>query len=285
MQIAESIIATTHTDSQGDKLTKEALDNLVQSIKNHYIPINNEHDPRLPPIGRISSGFTRQRSDGEFEAVAILELFDNTDSIKLNSDGREMIIESTEGISISYDWTHRFDEDQTDITSIASILKTDALYSIKKSSDPISIITISAGVFVVGGIASGFLKEIGSDGWKKIKPILGKLFSRKTRTTNDQLLKFSVCVQHNDNIIEIDIIQTNPNEAEISNFIDNGFKKLDEVLPFYCANQNDIKKLVFSAKGNNLEINFAVRKDCQPLKSNISVSDFLSKNTPKRDGF
>lgn len=280
MQIAESIIATTHTDSQGDKLTKENLDDLIESIKNRYVPIDIEHDPRLPPIGRISSGFTRQRPDGEFEAVAILELFDDTDSIELNSDGREMIIESIEGVSISYDWTHRFEEDQNDINEIASILKTDALYSVKKSSDPISVITISAGVFVVGGIASGFLNEIGSDGWKKVKPILGKLFSRKTRTTNDQLLRFSVCVQHNDNIIEIDIIQTNPNEAEISNFIDNGLKKLDEVLPIYCANQNDIKKLVFSVKENNLEINFAVRKDCQPLKSTISVSDILSKNIP-----
>lgn len=75
----EAIIATTHVDSEGDKLAIEALHSLVDSICSSYIPIWNEHDPRHPPIGRIATAKVRERDDGEHEVVALLESFDGSE--------------------------------------------------------------------------------------------------------------------------------------------------------------------------------------------------------------
>lgn len=66
MLTKEAIIATTHRDSEGDKLALEALYSLVDGIRSSYIPIWDEHDPRKPPLGRIASAEVCERNDGEY---------------------------------------------------------------------------------------------------------------------------------------------------------------------------------------------------------------------------
>jgi hypothetical protein len=279
MKRAESVIATTFVDTQGDQLTREALENLVESISRSFVPIGIEHDPRIPPFGRIASGFVRQREDGEYEAVATMELFEEEDEPTSATEEREIVIRRRghNGLHISHDWSHRFPEDQADIDAIAEVFRNPSQYDFKKAAEPISVITI-AGAFVLGGIASGFLKEIGSDGWKLVKPRLAALFSRPKEEKGEQLLSFNVLVEVEGVPIEIDIIHTNPSADDVSEFLEKGLTTIDAVLPIYIENAKDIRRLVFEAKGKDIEVKFAVRKDCRPLAPSLSVRDLLARS-------
>jgi hypothetical protein len=276
MKRLEAVVATTNVDSHGERMTRGALDSLVVSIAQAYIPIGIEHDPRIPPQGRIASGFVRERPDGEFEAVTIMEVFEEDDDLSSVADAREIVIpaQRANGLTVSHDWTHRSDEDQADIDAIADVLKNEPVYEAKKAADPISIIAI-AGAFVLGGIASGVLGQIGVDGWNIIKEKLGRLFARKHVRTGEQLLIFRALLKVGEKRIEVEAILTNPTPEELDRFLAGGLPALDRVLPIYLNNSPDIRRLVLAAKGDELELLFAVRKDCSAAVATVQVKDIL----------
>ena len=146
MNEQEIIIASTLVDKQGEKLSRQMLEQLAQSANEHYIPINIEHDPRVPPVGRIISSSVRERDDGEYEAIAQLEMFDESFPTLNPSDNREMIIRTppASGIVISYDWSHKNNPiDMENINEISKLLNHPPSYEVKKSLDPISIISLT----------------------------------------------------------------------------------------------------------------------------------------------
>ncbi len=279
MKRVESVIATTFVDSHGEQLTCEALKSLVESMSKSLIPVGVEHDPRIPPLGRLSSGFVRQREDGEHEAVGIMEMFEDHDDLIADDDEREIVLPKyrSHGLHITHDWAHRLHEDQEDIAAISKVFGNPPLYEVKKAADPISIITI-CGAFALGGIASGFLKEIGSDGWKLVKTRLAMLFARQKKDNGDRLLSFSVVLDIDSVMVEIDIIHTNPSPEEVTDFLEKGLTTVESVLPFYLQNAPDIRRLVFEAKGSDIEVKFAVRKDCRALVPSLSVQEIIERS-------
>lgn len=274
MKRFETVVSSTHLDSQGDRMTRDALESLVASISKSYIPVGIEHDPRIPPQGRIVSGFVRECADGEFEAVAIMEIFEEGDDPSLPEDTREVVLPAhrVDGLTVSYDWTHRSDEDKSDIKAIADVLRNEPVYEVKKSADPISIILMT-GAFALGGIASGFLGQIGSDGWNLVKNKLGTLFARQR--SGEQLLVFRVLTEVEGRKVEVEAILTNPSSRDIDDFLSQGLNTLDKVLPIYLADSTEVRRLVFEVQGSNVELKFAVRRDCRALAPSIRVKDIL----------
>lgn len=278
MKRFEMVIATTHVDSQGERLTREALDSLVNSISTSYIPIGIEHDPRIPPQGRVDSGFVRQTSSGEFEAIAIMEIFETADEPSTLEEKREIIlpVHRVNGLTVSYDWTHRSKEDQEDIKEIAAVLKNNPVYDVKKSADPISIIQLT-GAFVLGGIAKGFVEQIGADGWNLIKKKLNDIFSRKKNRQGDQLFVFIALIERSSSKTEVEVILTNPSIKDMDVFLVSGLQTLDKVVCFYLDNAPDIRRLVFEIRAQELELKFAVRKDCYPLTPTVKMKGIIGK--------
>lgn len=279
MKRVEAVLATTCLDSQGERMTRGALDCLAETISRTYLPVGIEHDPRIPPQGRISTGFVRKRPDGEFEVVAVMEIFDDSDEPPSPEDLREIVLHTirSDGLTISYDWTHRSKEDQADIAAIADILGTKPVYEGKKAADPISIISLT-GAFLLGGIAAGFLGQIGVDGWNLIKERIRRLFDRKNNNRRgEQLLVFRALLDVNGVQVEIEAVLTSPNQQELDTFLASGLEILDRVVPIYLRNSPDVRRLVFEANGSNLKLEFAIRKDCRPLVPSIQVQDILKK--------
>jgi hypothetical protein len=266
MRRLNAVIATTHVDLQGERLPMEALTALVDTVSSGYIPIWIEHDPRIAPVGRIAEAAVRKREDGEFEVTAVLEVFDESDAQDFSADPRELVrwSHSNGGLTFAYDWTHQRPEDKADIEAVSQIFGTRARYQAKKAAEPISLLIV-AGSFVLGGIAAGFLKEIGSDGWKLVKDRIFALLSRERRVTEERLLSFQVDLQIGGSAVEVEIIHTNPSREDIGEFIERGLTELDALLPFYLKNAQDIRRLVFEAKGKDLKLKFAVRTDCRAL--------------------
>lgn len=276
MRRLEAVISTTLVDSQGERMSIEALHQLATSVSDSFIPIGVEHDPRVAPLGRLESAFVRERPDGEHEVVAVMDFFEDSDEPIDEGEKREITLvrHLDAGITISSDWTHRGDEDKEDIDEIAKVLKTNPVYAIKKAADPISIITL-AGAFVLGGIASGFFGQVGSDGWNLIKEKLSRIFSRKEIRSGEQLFTFRAMIEREGYSVEIELIVSNPSIEEIDSMLNVGLKKLDIALPTYLANTPDIRRLVFEMKGDDLHLLFGVKKDCRPVSATVTVAQII----------
>lgn len=266
----ETVIATTHIDKQNEKLTLEMLEDLTNSINKYNIPINIEHDPRIAPIGRILKGYVREREDKEFEAVALLEFFDGeVDKIE-NNDKELRVHESLDQLTIGYSFAHKNEGDLKGIKEIETLLNSQAIYEAKKSADPISIITLM-GTFVIGGIATGFLNQVGSNIWNILKPKLIKLSSKNHKNDADDLLVFRILIKNFNISIEVEIILTNPVESDLDYFISETTHKLDRVLQDLITSNKDIRKIVFEQENSSLILKYALTNNGIPLFFNMAI--------------
>lgn len=66
------LLATTHVDSHGMKMTREALEGAVRQINGDIVPgMGVEHDVTIPPLGKFGEAFIRELPDGEYGLYAI----------------------------------------------------------------------------------------------------------------------------------------------------------------------------------------------------------------------
>lgn len=278
MRKAEGIIATSHVTSRGDQLSIEALQQLADSVADRYMPVGIEHDPRIPPQGRIQSAEVREREGGEYEVAAILEFFEAEDTVQESvspDEGREIVAPRLpQSLSISHDWTHRHDEDQEDLQGIANALDGQLKYESKNAVEPISVLTI-AGAFVLGGIASGFLGHIGSDAWEAIKAKILNVLSRKNLRKSEQLFTFQAVIEREGHLLEVELVATNPTSKDLDQMINQGLATLDRVVPSFLHNSPELRRLVFEIKGGEVELLFGVRKDCRPVTAKLTVAQIL----------
>src|SRR5271157_5236664 len=135
VKIIDVVFATTHVDAHGERMALEGLESMANSISSSYLPFIAEHDPRNAPLGRVRSASVRARPDGEYEIVGEVELFEKGDGSLPRGDGRKLVIprHDTNGLTIGFDRTYRFDEDQADISHIAGLFGNSAVEQCKKS--------------------------------------------------------------------------------------------------------------------------------------------------------
>ena len=74
-------MANTLVNKHGEKITKEALEGMVSQVNANYFPINIEHDPRQPILGRIAGAYLQEMGKGEYEVIGELEFFDENDTL------------------------------------------------------------------------------------------------------------------------------------------------------------------------------------------------------------
>ncbi len=269
MKYARAVISNTYVDSQGERMTRHALEGLVSHLKQAHVPLGVEHDPRRPPLGRIADAEIRDLPDGESEVVAVIEVFESGDEPPLiPDDERELVLRDWDGggMSISYDWTFRHDEDQADIAAIAELLGTQPDYEIKKSADPISVIVIGAGVFAVAAFASGFLNKMGSDSWDFVKGKLAEVLNRRADRRGEQLLILSAGVRYAGATVEVQLILTNPTREDLDRALETGLATIESWLPGYLESEPAIRLIVFQWEDGRPELSYAVRRDCVPLR-------------------
>ena len=274
MKYSSGILTTTHIDKQNEKMSLSALESMVEQSNRYYIPITVEHDPRIAPIGRIKSTQIKKLEDGEYGVEGIFEMFESGEEIQLDlNDPREMRIDEhyDKYLDIKYDISYNNPDDQKLIADINNILKSEVepQYHTKKSIEPISILTIG-GVFILGGITSGFLNKIGADAWDSLKENLKELFRKKKVEENEKLLCFEFTIENDGYRINTEIILTNPNDDDIDDFFENGLKNIDKILPNYFDSNTGLKRIVMEYSDETIDVKFGVRKDGVPLQINDS---------------
>ena len=239
---------------------------LVDQINRSYIPIGIEHDPRIPPQGRVVSARLSVLDDGANAVETEMELFEPGDSIPLDNSLREIPVRDYDPnkLEISYDKNYRDQESQLLIQDIADLLGTSPQEEAKKSLDPLSVLTI-AGAFLLGGIAAGFLNKLGADVWDTLKTKTKQLIDKKREKVKDNLLLFEFSVPVAEQLIAARVILTNPSGEDIEDFFENGLRDLDEILVRYVDLNIGLKVIVFESSEGKLRVLFGVRKDAVPL--------------------
>lgn len=276
MRKAEGTIANTLINKRGERISKEALESMVSQVKEKYIPINIEHDPRVPTQGRIADAYLREREDGEYEVVAELEIFEEGDSIS-STKGTKNIVERklpADKFILNFDRNFNNDADQENVNEISRLLNTQSQLSVKNSLDPIGVVEI-AGIVAFGTIAKGFLSKIGSDALEATKKQLAKIFSRKKEGEKEKILTLSFKVIKNDVEFYVEVHTTNPDKEAIDKLFNEGLAELDDLVPMLYQEEANLHKMVFEYKKDGMEIKYAVNKSCFPLLPNVK-----SINTP-----
>ncbi len=87
-------LSSTHLDSQGFKMTKEALESMLPYLNGERrVKLGVEHIRAFPPFGVITNGEIIQGTDGEYYLQGESKYFDNNEEIELE-DGTILIKES-----------------------------------------------------------------------------------------------------------------------------------------------------------------------------------------------
>jgi hypothetical protein len=260
------IISSTHVDAHGDQMTLSVLESMVGQINEGILLINNEHDPRNAPVGRIISAKLIQLEDGEFAVEGIFELYDCDLSELTDLGERKIGIRefSEEKLSVCYDRAFNDTTSQKDIKELCEILNTDLIvHEVRKALDPMVILTIG-GVYILGNIASGFFESIGTEAYNLLKVKLGEISQKKQKDSEEVLIIFEFTVINEEIKYDVELILTNPTVEDIDSGI-RSFYRLDEILPVLFKHNPRVRKLVFEYLNDGLKLKYGIDLDGIPL--------------------
>jgi len=248
-------------------MTLSALESAVEQITQQYVPVGVEHDPRVPPIGRVTKAWVKQLDDGHYALIAESEIFEPGDPTpRLDANNREIPIHCyPQGqLEVVADRGLRQPEDQAAVAEIAELLGTTPKEELKKALEPISVLTIAGG-FVLGAAFSGFLARLGEDLYESLKAKVATLISRRRKCGQTTLLSLSLTMHLEDHQVEVQTIATDPEPNDVHQMLGPGLQDLDNLLPRLLKANPDCRRFVLEFSEGNLRFRFAVRRDGIPL--------------------
>ena len=139
MIAGSAVIASTHVDSHGEGLTKEALVSMAEALNREYVTIETQHDPRLPPRGRVVSARVVESDDGEWLLKGELEIWGEGDRPEsLSGDGRSIRtnIEVRETFDVHFDRSFLTSEGKAFVHNLARLSSPSAepIQDVKKAA-------------------------------------------------------------------------------------------------------------------------------------------------------
>jgi hypothetical protein len=268
MKIISGILATDGVDSHGERLSPELLRQIVESRAGVYVLATYEHDIRVPPIGRCARSELQMLDNGRLAVVVETEVFEESDQPgQLIGDGREVILpyQRLQGVKLSLDRadaTHPDGKELCEGIRSAIPAATVELAS-KKNLEPISVLAIAFGTYVLGSISSGYLKEIGKDGWIATKAAWAKYFGNAPR--KDRLFDLVFVVRDGDRECELHVVAMNPSPAVTEQMLTKVASMLDSKLHTMLIREHRVSRLVFDFQGDELCLRYGINADAVPF--------------------
>lgn len=255
----------THVDVHGDRMTLEALHDMAKQINEHYIPMTVEHDPRLPPIGRIVSATVVPLDDGEFALETESEIWDEKDTLlTLKGDGRTVSIRSVDDsllFNVVFDRSYLTKEGQSFVVDLAQLASPEAKPSleIKKSVDPISVLIIASAV-----VATGFFQRLGTDIYEEVKAKL-KEWREKAPTSHEAIFDFILVSEKNGQQLEVHLLVSSPTPDDLDALFERGFDYLGPDIDSILSKEPRVSKVVLVWKSGKVQIDYILRNDGIPV--------------------
>lgn len=258
---------SAHVTKRGELFHPEGFPSAVEQLKKHYIHVDIEHDPRKPPVGRVADARIVTLEDGVRAIEGTVEIFEEDDKPDYVPGGKSLIVHElpSEHLQIQYDENYRDSESQKVLTNLADALNAGSpKYFSKNALDALTILTIS-GSFALGGIASGFLNQLGSDLYRNLKEGLLRLIKEKGKRHKDNLLSFDFNITHGEKVVLVRILCCNPSETDIDELFHDIIPSLDKIVTLYFEGSQPIARLVFEKKESSFQLLYGVRRDGFPL--------------------
>lgn len=267
MKTIETVIATSRVDRHGDLITVEALREAEDRLRQGYLPVLFNHDPRVPPLGRAVDAEVRQTEDGSFQLVGKTEIFEPGDDLPFDPDGRRMIVREFESdkLTLVADRSYTAAEDWESLEALSEELDAGLERFEKKALEPISVLLLAV-TGAAAAFASGFLNKMGGDAWDAAKPRLTKLLGRRRDDREEFLFIFEVLLVREEGPLSVQCTLTSPTEDEMERFWSDGLEQLEQQLPPVLAAGPKVSRVVLHYQNGAVVPGFAVRSDCVPLK-------------------
>jgi hypothetical protein len=269
----QGVIASSRPDTVGDVFSVGALEDMVEQYNKFYIPVIVEHDPRSRPIGRGHRAWLETREDGVVVVAVEFEFFEEGDTPeRVRGDGRRVPQHRDgPGVVVSYDeaFGDKRREPAPDVRELAEILNASTQLAMKKSVDPITVLTL-AGTFVAGGLASGLLGAIGTDAWALAKEKLRAIFEARKRPDQERILELKAHVESAHGPVVVHVLVVNPElPGTLEGCIESAFPLASRLLPELLAQQPDLASFTMEYRAGKSRVLFGVRRDAAPLHIDI----------------
>jgi len=271
MKVLEARIASSHLDLHRDKLTVEALESLVSQINAQYIPVNMEHDPRIPPAGRFVSACLERLEDGEYAVLGTAEVFEDGDCIPIGDPSRTMPIREVSDslLHLIDDRSFSSPRDQAQLEDIRNLLGAMKETDEKKALDPTSVLIVAGALATP--FAAGFLGKAGSDTWDAVRNKLAAIINKKRQERGECLLVFRQNLVHDGEPVLVETILTNASEADIDQYFATGLLHLDQIVPRLLTHHKGLRRIVFEFSSGTLTLTFGVRRDAVPMNIKLDT--------------
>lgn len=315
MEKQQIVLSSTHVDSHGMMMTKEALDNSAEMINSGRNPrLGLEHDMSFPPLGRITNAEVIQGKDGEYYLVAYQEYFDNRKQTTLedgtvlykeyfNEGGKpftESKPEPKEKVEFKTDPVNFENRDSleefVDEIRQESNLDFDKELLLRKSvlPDPEIVIQVTSIIAVAIGVIKSKVTEklgeaIGDDIANFYKFLRASAIGMiKRAIPKNKPITFVVEV-HDEIIVELIIKSNNPDEV-VSAFTYDTLSKIQEKI-ISSKNYFNAEKIQFSFnEEKSWELNYMLTKDGATIgtkkafdRRDKAFSELVNKMIEKND--
>ncbi|MGH7380874.1 MAG: hypothetical protein ACREKR_01400 [Candidatus Methylomirabilales bacterium] len=206
--------------------------------------------------------------DGHFALNGELEVWDEGDQPNaLVGDGRSLAqaADPEHTFDVLYDLPSAVDIGIPFLRELAALAGSDAAprYQAKKAVEPLSALVIAVGVFTVGAIARGFLRKLGEDLYEKLKEKLKA--AAKPRPGRERLLAIQVAVVAADGRrVLVEVVLTDPTEADVETLLTSGLKKLDAVVARTIAENPTAVEVVAELIHGDVRVLYWIRSDGVP---------------------
>jgi len=269
VQTAKRRIASSHVDKQNEVIAVEALRGLVETINSTYVPMSQEHDPRIAPVGRVVSAELVALPDGEHAVDAVMELFEG-ESVRYEPNGRRLAVRTynADDATVVARYDRSFDDDESLklLGEVGEVLGVEPQQELKKSVEPVSVLAL-VGAFLAGQISVGFLQAIGQDAWEKVKERYRKLVVRQQALSKDRILMADLFLARGDGTqLNVQVLVEQPSIDDVEALYETAMRRLEEVAPMYLGNSDTVARVVFEYRDGKLTELYSVRDDGVPLK-------------------
>lgn len=184
MRTLPALFVTTRVDAHGESANRDDLEEMARDIARTFVPIGVEHDPRIPPLGRIATAAVERLEDGYWGLKGTIEAFEEGDTPPSGVSERETLLRFQYDMPcVSDDRSFSGLADQVSIGHIRTLLGASAHTERKKAIEPIPVLKIAMAVGTAC-FADGFLSKAGSDAWDATKPHLITLFGARRNTAS-----------------------------------------------------------------------------------------------------
>jgi hypothetical protein len=260
MKRSKVVMSTTHVDSHNERLQRRDLEAMAEDLKSDWVPLWYEHDPRIPPNGRVVDGYVEELEDGEVALVGIVEQFEASDNFTFDNTRAMKIARAPACVSVEFDRSYRDRTSQALIVDMSNLLGTEARPQAKKALDPLSILTLTVQA-TLGGIVGAVAKTVTDDVWAKLKKKISLALARRRDRSKEYVFQWRFAVVVGGREVEVDLLATCPSESQLDRIFHRHLATTDAVLLEWLPNHPEIRRVVFDVGGSEAKFSYALRSD------------------------